>query len=433
MAAKDYFLGKRIAVIGIGPHGEMLADIKYLVKANALVSVYDLRNEARLSNHLMDLRSFGLANLVLGQIPPDDLLDMDLIILSHDYPRDSSFLAEVHKKGIEIEYAETLFLKQAPPVTVVGVMGACGKSSVISMMTPLVEAACKKDGTQNSFVIDPELGEGTLLHLKKIKSGDIVIMRIVSSMMHEITALKWSPQIAVFATLPQSGFEIIGFQTYNNYVVGNDVVIDAVRSSGYHSKAKMLRTKSAMIPDTWLPNARTPHDRDNAALALEVARIFKVTDEIAEPIVYKWKPLKGRLEVLKKVKGIEFINDAASVSPVSTVAGICCSATGKNMVLILGGADRGADYRELYAAMKEYVHTAIVLPGSGTMKERHKMREIDGVTVLSAPSIEEAVRMAAEHAKKGDKVLFSPAFDAVGIDASRRERGERFLRALRAL
>jgi UDP-N-acetylmuramoylalanine-D-glutamate ligase len=91
MASRDYFKGKRVAVIGLGPHGEMVEDVKYLIKAGAWVSIYDLKSEARLKNHLVFLRSVGLANYVCGTIPSEDLLDMDVIILSHEYPRDSSF------------------------------------------------------------------------------------------------------------------------------------------------------------------------------------------------------------------------------------------------------------------------------------------------------------------------------------------------------
>ena len=79
MSARDFFLGKRIAVIGLGPHGEMVADIKYLIKSNALVSAYDIRAEARVRNHIAFLRSIGLANHFCGAVPTDDLLDMDLI------------------------------------------------------------------------------------------------------------------------------------------------------------------------------------------------------------------------------------------------------------------------------------------------------------------------------------------------------------------
>ncbi|MCX6715433.1 MAG: hypothetical protein NT077_00235 [Candidatus Taylorbacteria bacterium] len=438
MRAKDYFLGKRIAVIGIGPHGEMLSDIKFLVKANALVSVYDMRSEARLIGHLSSLRSFGLANQVLSSIPAGDLMDMDLIILSHDYPRNSSFLAEARKNGIEIEYPETLFLKLAPPVSVIGVMGACGKATVISMLAPMLEDACAKNN-QLCVTLDPESEDGIISHLKKVKTGDIVVMRVVPKMMPEITALKWSPQVAVFTTIPseisfkESAFEIIGYQTYNNYVIGNDLTIDAVRSSGFQSKAKMLRTKSAIVPEDWLPNARTPHDRENAALALEAARIFKVSDEVAMAVLSEWKPLKGHLELVKKLKNIEFVNDSASTSPISTVANMAVLSANKNLVLIFGGADQGSDYGAFYAAVKEYIHTLVAIPGSGTLKERPALRRMENVTVLSAPSLEEAVRQARDHAKKGDKVLFSPAFEACGIDASRKERGERFVRAVRAL
>ncbi len=114
--------------MGLGPEGNMVEDVKFLIKAGALVSVYDLKSEARLKSHLVLLRSLGLANHVCGSIPAEDLIDMDLIILSHEYPRDSSFLKAVDEKNrrieldktkivekkekpIPIEYPETLFFR----------------------------------------------------------------------------------------------------------------------------------------------------------------------------------------------------------------------------------------------------------------------------------------------------------------------------------
>ena len=104
MISRDHFKDKRIAVVGIGDHGEMLADIKFLIKAGALVSVYDMRSEARLKSDIDFLRAAGLASYVCGSVPADDLLDMDLIFLSHEYPRNSSFLAGADKAGKAIEY-----------------------------------------------------------------------------------------------------------------------------------------------------------------------------------------------------------------------------------------------------------------------------------------------------------------------------------------
>lgn len=452
MTSRNYFQGKRIAVIGLGPHGEMVADARFLIKENALVSVYDLRSEARLKEHIVYLREAGLANYVCGSIPPDDLLDMDLIILSHEYPRDSSFLKAVKEKGIQIEYPETLFFRLAPPVTVVGVMGSCGKASVVSVLAPLLEAACEAEGTQKAFTLDPESDKGILAPLKKMKNGDIALIRIIEPMMRELRDMRISPHVAVFTTMPpagsydQSPFEILANQTYNNFMIAPDEIIDAVHNFKYQLKAKMLRTKASIVPDYWglggsLSGGKAgektgefrSYDRENAALALQAARLFKVSDDAAKKVLKNWKPLKGRLEPVKKVKNVEFYNDTASVSPDSTIAGIRSLSDNRNLVLIMGGADAGRDYRELYGVLPQCAHTVVLLPGSGTMKERKVLQTLDHIEMLSAPSVEEAVRLARDHARSGDRVLFSPAFAACGFDASRKERGERFVRAVRGL
>ncbi len=438
MTSRDYFQGRRIAIIGLGPHGEMVADARFLIKEDALVSVYDLRSEPRIKEHIVYLRDIGLANYVCGSIPPDDLLDMDLIILSHEYPRDSSFLKGAREKGIQIEYPETLFFRLAPPVTVVGVMGSTGKSTVVSLLSPLLKAACEADGTQNAYVLDPESDGGILAPLKKMKSADIALVRVTEPLMRELRELRISPHVAVFTSVPPKGtydaspFEILERQTYNNFIIASDEVIDAIHAMKFQPKAKMLRTKASLVPEDWGFKG-SGHMLESAALALQAARLFKVSDDMAEEAFKDWKPLKGRLEPVKKVKSIEFYNDTASISPDATIAGMRSVCGDRNLVLIMGGADAGKDYRELYGILPKCAHTVVLLPGSGTMKERKTLRTLDHVEMLSAPSVEEAVRMARDHARAGDKVLFSPAFAAAGIDASRAERGERFVRAVRAL
>jgi len=441
MASRDYFKGKRVAVIGLGQQGEMVEDVKFLIKAGAFVSVYDLKSEARLKNHLVFLRTVGLANYVCGSIPADDLLDMDLIILSHEYPRDSSFLKDIKK--IPIEYPETLFFKLAPPVTVVGVMGDCGKATVVSMLSPMLEAACTAENDQGFFVVDPESENGILAHLKKVKSGDLVLMRIIEPMMKELHAIRISPQVAIFTTVPGKGsyeespFEILAFQTYNNFIIASDEIIDATRRFKELPRAKMLRTKASILPAEWglgdMPTWQRGHDRENAALALQAARLFKVDDDAAQHALMKWKPLRGRLEMVKKVKNVEFYNDTASLTSSSTQAAVQSVSGDRDTVLVFGGAENASDHRALYSLLPKHVHTMVLLPGSGTMRERSSIQKLDNIAVYSAPSVEEAARLASEHARKGDKVLFSPGFDAVGMASSRRERGERFVKAVRAL
>jgi len=442
MTSRDYFKNKRVAVIGLGHNGEMVEDVKFLIKAGAIVSVYDLKSEARLKNHLVFLRSIGLANYVCGSVPDEDLLDMDMIILSHEYDRDATFLRSINmmEKPVPVEYPETLFFKQAPPVTVVGLIGECGKSTLLSMLYPLFEFACKFSDGQKFYVIDPDSNEGILTHLKKIRSGDIVLIRIIGSIMKELYNIRISPHVAVFASLPReesynkSPFEILSFQTYNNFIIASDEIIDMTHSLQIQPKAKMLRTKLSMLPvNSGLDEKFHIHERNNFALAIQTASLFKVETGEAGDIMTRWKPLKCRLEFIKKVKNVEFYNDSAAISPMATKVAIETISVDKNIVLIMGGAKGGGYYGPLYEALPKYVHTVVLLPGSGTILERRSIEKIKGISVKSAPSIEEALRIAVESAKKGDIVLFSPAFESGGALGSRKERGEKFVRAVREL
>lgn len=438
MGMRDYFKGKRVAVIGLGANGEMVDDVKFLIKAGALVSIYDLKSEARLKTHLVFLRTIGLANYVCGSIPSEDLIDMDLIILSHEYPRKSSFLKQATEKGIPIEYPETVLLKRAPPVTIIGVMGEAGKSTVISMLSPMLTESFE-ESEQDFFVIDAESGDGVIAKLKKIKNGDLVLMRLTEQMMKELHDIRISPHVAVFTTVPgpdaydDSPFEILEFQTYNNYIVASDEVIDAARSDKDLPRSKMLRTKASYLPKEWALPKESAHDRESAALALQVARLFRVDDDISHHVLTTWKPLKGRIELIKKLKNIELYNDSASRKSCSTEIALRSIAKEKQVILVLGGAETACDYKSLYSILPQFVHTLILLPGSGTMKQRSSIMNLDGITVFSAPSLEEAARISVENAKKGDKILFSPGFEALGYDSNRKERGERFVRALRSL
>lgn len=437
MSREAYFKNKRIAVIGLGNHGEMVEDVKYLIKAGAFVSVYDLKSEARIKNHLVFLRSIGLANYVCGSIPSEDLLDMDLIILSHEYDRKANFLRDIQ---VPIEYPETLFFKQAPPVTVIGVMGECGKSTVVSILSSIMEIACSPKNDQKSFVLDPDSNKGILSSLKKIKSGDIVIIRITDYISKELYNMRISPQVSIYASLPskhsydKSPFEILSYQTYNNFIIGSDEIIDNIRSYNIQPKAKMIRTRLTTIPKDWDFNGFTiVQNKEKLALILEIVSLFKIDFDDVEKVLNNWKWPKGRMEFIKKVKNIGFYNDSFSVNPKSTEFAIKNLSLNRNAILIFGGADLGNSYGDLYKIMPSYVHTLVLIPGSGTIKERLKIMDIKDIDIKSAPSIEEAVRLAMDSAKKGDVIIFSPGFGSVGIDGSRKERGEKFVKAVRAL
>lgn len=431
MNYKDFLKDRKIAVIGLGPHGEMFADIKFLLMNKAQISLYDMRSEKRLKGLLPKLKKAGLSKYSFGKINDEDLLSAELILLSPEISKKSLFLKKASMIPIQIEYAETLFWKLAPPVTFIGVMGIYGKSIVAYLIYSMLRKSFADYEEQGLFFIDPDSANGALNHLKKIKKDDVVLARITAELLPHYCKIHISPHVAVITSIIP--FDILKSQTYNNFVVAPDAVIDEIKlREDLPSKAKMLRTRGSLVPDNWQLSMRTKFFLEDAALAREACTLFKVSTDIVRDILQKFSGLKGRVEFVKKVNGTEFYNDANSVTPQATIAALQSLSSSK-IVLILGGAYTGYIYDDLVKNIAESVSTVILVPGSGSLCIRSSIESLPEINFIQVFSLEEAVKTALESAKKDEKILFSPSFDAIGIDISRKERGERFVRAVRSL
>ncbi|MEY2664316.1 MAG: hypothetical protein RIT04_124 [Candidatus Parcubacteria bacterium] len=506
MNYKDFFRGKRVAVVGTGEHGAMLADVRFLMKLKVRLSIYDLRSRDKLggSHHgsiAQEIESictgamvgapaschFGILSLMADTKSRDslskELAENDIIILAPDIPRDSSFLRFAADAGVRIEYADVLLFKLIPSTMLVGVMGSAGKSAVARMIYAILEnsdgAALLRESivteslgitevsddkadedadtveinqpTKRSvFFADPEIG-GVLSHLKKVKKDDIIIARMPEHMMDEYRLARITPHVAVLThvskSLAQMGtafFGVLEFQTYNSFIVASDIAIDMLKKYGeFQPRAKMLRTMSSTIPSDWNIDIQNTHVRENTALAVETAKIFKIDPDAIHLALTQMKPMKGRIERLKSVKGqISFYNDTMSIRPEATLAALRAlgeSDSGdvqnhRGIVLVIGGAYTGASYKDLFAEIPQYVSSVIVLPGSGTLTERagiEGLKEKD-VKVLYVKNLIEAAENIKFLASKGDAVLFSPGFDITGQYESRQARGEEFIEAVKA-
>ena len=432
MTYKEYFNNKRIAVIGTGPHGEMITDIKFLLRNKADVTLFDMISEKRMKSYLTDLKELGLEKYYFGNINDSDLLNFDLILLSPEISKKSLFLKKAIQAELPIEFPDTLFFKLSPPITLIGVLGMYGKSAVSQMIYQILKKSFADYKDQGLFFIDPDSSNGSLTHLKKIKNGDIVLARIPDNLIQHYYDIHISPHVAVITSaIP---FNILDFQTYNNFIVSTDEVVDMIKTvEGFTSKAKILRTRPNMIPSDWGIELKALHHRENMALVLQTSELFKVPQEIVKNMVLSDQGPKGSIEFVKKVGGAEYYNDSNSITPWSTVSAIRYLSSGRNIILILGGAYTGHDYSDLIKNVSQYVHTIILLPGSGTLGIRQNILELQDIKTIQVLSLDDAVVGASNIAIKGEIVLFSPGFEAVGVDISRRERGEKFIKSVRSL
>jgi UDP-N-acetylmuramoylalanine--D-glutamate ligase len=141
-----------------------------------------------------------------------------------------------------------------------------------------------------------------------------------------------------------------------------------------------------------------------------------------------FKGLSHRLEYVATINEVEFFNDSKATN-VDAVAR-ALETFNKPVILIMGGRDKGGDFRALKDLVRRHTKKLIVI---GEAKEKIKSDLGDLVAAQTASSMEEAVCFAYQAAAPGDVVLLSPACASFDMFSSYAHRGKVFCMAVENL
>jgi UDP-N-acetylmuramoylalanine--D-glutamate ligase len=107
------------------------------------------------------------------------------------------------------------------------------------------------------------------------------------------------------------------------------------------------------------------------------------------------------------VNEVEFFDDSKGTNVGATVAALQGLGAERKLVVILGGDGKGQDFSPLAEPVARYARAAVLIG-----RDASQIRAVlapQGVTLIDADSLEQAVRLATERAHAGDAVLMSPA------------------------
>lgn len=171
------------------------------------------------------------------------------------------------------------------------------------------------------------------------------------------------------------------------------------------------------------------HNVYNSMAAAVASRVLEVKDFITRQSLLDFQNVEHRLEHVINVHGIEFINDSKATNINSVWFAL--ESMHKDTVWIVGGVDKGNDYKELLSLVKSKVK-AIVCIGENT-ENIHKVFEGHVDEIVNAKSMNEAVGYSYQLANKGDVVLLSPACASFDMFANFENRGLEFKKSVRSL
>lgn len=442
---KQQFKGKKITVMGLGLLGRGIGYTKFLAECEADLIVTDLKNKDQLATSVKVLSKFKNIKYVLGEHRLEDFRDRDMIIKAAGVPLDSIYIAEAKKNNIPVEMDASLFAQCAPNVKIVGVTGTRGKSMTTMLIYEILKANLKK---QNVYLGGNIRGIATLPLLKKVKDGDILVCELDSWQLQGFGEAKISPSISVFTT-----FMLDHMNYYKNdvkkyfddkanifkYQKKGDILIIRPIMKKYISKidavGKLIVVSKKEVAG-WKFIVEGEHQRENLACAVEVAKQFNISISKIKKSVKDFKGLEGRLQYIKTVKGIKIYNDNNATTPEATIAGLEALGNSTNkglkrIVLIAGGADKGLELGPLVKAMGKYCKAVVLIPGSGTERliKNYELRIKNEIT----GNLKDAVKQAFNWTKKGDIILFSPAFASFGMFNNEYERNDEFMKIIKRL
>jgi UDP-N-acetylmuramoylalanine--D-glutamate ligase len=171
------------------------------------------------------------------------------------------------------------------------------------------------------------------------------------------------------------------------------------------------------------------HNALNVAAAVACVRPFGVTADTVRRVLREFRGLPHRTALVAEVRGVRFYDDSKGTNVGAAVTALE-GLREPRAVLIAGGRDKGGSYRPLVDALGRKGRAVVLL---GEAAEAIAQAVGDRVPVKRVATMDEAVRVGASLAERGDAVLLSPACSSFDMFRDYKHRGDEFVRAVRVL
>ena len=443
---------KKISILGAGESGVGAAILAKKQGWEVFVSDFgSIKDEFK-----NELTENGF-NWEEGKHSEDIILNSDLIIKSPGIPDKAPIIKKLKEKGIKI-ISEIEFGGYYSKAKTICITGSNGKTTT----TMLTYHILKKAGLNVGLA-----GNVGKSYAKQIANDDFDIYVLELSSFQLDDMFEFKADIAVLMNITpdhldrynyemqnyvDSKFRIIQNQTNENWFIFNydDPIIQAEISKkeikakqapfslnkqleigGYASEEQITinTNNKQFIMSIHELALKGKHNAQNSLASGIAAKILEIRSESVRESLSDFVNVEHRLEFVAKVHGIEFINDSKATNINSTWFAL--ESMDKPTVWIVGGVDKGNDYNELMALVKEKVK-AIICLGEDNSKI---IEAFTGVvdTIVEAKSAFEAVSYGYRLARKDETVLLSPACASFDLFENYEERGNMFKQAVRGL
>jgi UDP-N-acetylmuramoylalanine--D-glutamate ligase len=391
--------------------------------------------------------------------------DVDLLCLSGGVPLDLPIVNEAQKRGLRISNDSQIFIENVK-APVVGITGSAGKTTTTTLVGRMAKAVV---GSSRKVWVGGNIGLPLIEFIDEIMPDDLVILELSSFQLEQMTH---SPHVAAVLNITPNHLDrhgtmeaytiaksrIVKFQTSEDIAVlyredhGSWQLHGQVQGKlvsfglnqpplgetgvfleGGYVKLQENDQVFVILPENAI-QLRGEHNLINVLAACAISNAAGITREAMALGVEDFLGVEHRLEVVRTLRGITWINDSIATAPERTMAAL--RSFNEPLVLLLGGRDKNLPWQSLAEMVHERV-SQVILFGEAAAKIADAIGEpspgdrLDSVKVTA--DFESALEAAASVAKENDIVLLSPGCTSYDAFRDFEERGNFFKKWVNSL
>lgn len=441
-------------IVGLGITG--LSCAKYFESIGKPFKVVDSRADppglAELRRHLPD------ADCELGEFSLETLLNASELVMSPGVSLKSPEIAAARRAGVPVTGDIDIFSRQVK-APIVAVTGSNGKSTVVAILTRILEKAGRKFGVGGNL---DGAGFKPALDLLREEPQQLYVLEL-SSFQLETTG-KLGATVALILNLSADHMDRYDsldeyhraklriFNGCKRIVINRDdarsypqqelnvpvwdfgLSRPAVNGLGLWEEdgdQYLVFQSEKMVPVSELKIVGR-HNIANVLAAGALALAAGIDMEFIRAGITEFTGLPHRCQWVARVGGVDFYNDSKGTNVGATVAAV--EGLGRkipgHILLIAGGIAKGADFSSLAPVVNRW-GKAVILIGRDAV-ELASAFDSDTHTCF-ANDMRDAVSLALQHAGPGDAVLLSPACASFDMFENFQHRGQVFTQSVEQL
>lgn len=439
------FSHQHFAILGAGRSGLGAARLARLHGAE--VTVFDEGDPLKIKAALDKLHAEGFRT-VSGQDARDLVVkagDFQRVIISPGLDAGWPLPKKFTDAGVPLE-GEMEFAFNLTDMPMAAITGTNGKSTCTELIAHIFEACgrrsvpCGNHGMSLSEVVaSGETYDVLALEVSSFQLETIRHFRAKASLWLNFAPdhLDRYPGMAEYFAAKARIFENVTADDVAIVRAGEGVTSGAAKRvtfSAYGMEADATYAKGEFflhggkVGDASQIRLRGRHNMENILAAMLACQVHGVAPADAIRAVACYEPPRHRCELVRELRGREYINDSKATNLHALEA--CIGSMDRPIVLIAGGKEKGLDYTPLRASLNGQVRAMVLI---GEIKQALHDTFAGLLPCRMAADMDEAVKAATELSEPGDSIILSPGTSSFDMYTGYGQRGEAFRAAANAL